>query len=222
MKIRKALKAEKEAEANSWTIERLWTADKDNNPELKGIPIDDNRFLNYLKPIFGDREPRELSSLAVDRLRVRLEETQKPGTVKNVLELLRRIINFGVKKNLCDRLSFTIEMPKVHNQKTEDLSPEQPSTPLDAIEADTNVQARNVMKMALSTVMRRGELFKLKWEDIHFDRGFIHIKNPKGGSDQTIPLNDAARDLLNFHIQTESPFVFPGRGGSEGLTLSIK
>ena len=52
------------------------------------------------------------------------------------------------------------------------------------------------MRMALFTGMRRGELFKLQWQDIDFDRGFIHILGPKGGKDQTIPLNQAAREVL--------------------------
>ena len=52
------------------------------------------------------------------------------------------------------------------------------------------------MKMALFTGMRRGELFRLQWQDVDFDRGFIHIRDPKGGQDQKIPLNAAARELL--------------------------
>jgi integrase len=71
------------------------------------------------------------------------------------------------------------------------------------------------MLMALYTGMRRGELFRLKWRDIDFDRGFIHIRNPKGGIDQTIPLNDGARQVLESVIRTGSEYVFPGRGGRQ-------
>jgi integrase len=71
------------------------------------------------------------------------------------------------------------------------------------------------MKLALFTGMRRGEMFKLKWRDIDFNRGFINIKDPKGGPDQKIPLNDAARELLKSHPRTKSPYVFPGRGGRQ-------
>jgi len=78
---------------------------------------------------------------------------------------------------------------------------------LEAIERDTNIQAANMMKLALFTGMRRGEMFKLKWKDIDFNRGFINIKDPKGGPDQKIPLNDAARDLLKSHPRTKSQFV---------------
>lgn len=153
--------------------------------------------------------------LDVDRLRIKLLKTKTDNTVRNVLELLRRIINFGTKKNLCAGLSFTIEMPKVNNIKTEDLTPEQLLNLLEAIENDTNIQAANLMKFALFTGMRRGELFRLKWNDIDFEKGFIHLRDPKGDIDQKIPLNESAKKILQSHIRTESDYVFPGRGGRQ-------
>ena len=71
------------------------------------------------------------------------------------------------------------------------------------------------MLMALYTGMRRSELFRLQWKDVDFDRGFIHIREPKGGVDQTIPLNDGARQVLEGIYRRESEFVFPGRGGQQ-------
>ena len=35
-----------------------------------------------------------------------------------------------------------------------------------------------------------------------------------------IPLNDAARDLLNNHIRTGSPYVFPGRNGGQRVNIA--
>jgi len=210
---REAERKQKETEDNKWTIDRLWTAYKKNKPNLKGIVTDENRFENYIKPNFGDKEPKDIIPLDVDRLRLKLMKVKAPGTVKNILELLRRIVNFGVKKNLCEKLSFTIEMPKVTSLKTEDLTPDQLSNLLKTIDESDNIQAGNMMKLALFTGMRRGEMFKLKWTDIDFNRGFINLIDPKGGPDQQIPLNNAARELLLSHPRTESQFVFPGRGG---------
>jgi len=209
-------KKRKEAEQNKWTISRLWEAYKaDRN--IKGLKIDEYRYKRYLKPVFGDKEPKELVSLDVDRLRVNMLKKQglKPASAYNVLELLRRIINYGVKKRLCQPLPFTIEMPRVDNEKTEDLTPEQLERLLKAIEEEPHPQAGKIMLMALYTGMRRGELFRLKWEDIDFERGFIHIRNPKGGMDQTIPLNEAAREVLESIYRTDSPYVFPGRNGGQ-------
>jgi len=212
---REAEKTAKEAEDKRWTVSRLWDEYKTNNPKLKGIVTDKNRFGKHIKPKFGDKEPKDIIPLDVDRLRIKLLKKRAPGTVKNVLELLRRIVNFGVRKKLCPGINFTIEMPRTDNVKTEDLTPEQLSKLLGAIEKDTNIQAANMMKLALYTGMRRGEMFKLKWKDIDFNRGFINIKDPKGGPDQKIPLNDAARDLLESHPRTKSRFVFPGRWGRQ-------
>ena len=76
------------------------------------------------------------------------------------------------------------------------------------------------MKMALLTGMRRGELFRLKWGDINFERGFIHIRDPKGGQDQKIPLNGKAREILQSHPHTDSPYVFPGRNGRKRVDIN--
>jgi len=208
-------KALKQAEANRWTFNRLWTEYKAGKPELKGIVTDENRFQNYIRPLLGDKEPRHLFPLDIDRLRLSLLKTKAPGTVRNVLELVRRIVNFGVKKNLCQGLGFIVEMPRVNNLKTEDLTPQQLSRLLEVIDTDSNIQAADMMKMALFTGMRRGELFKLRWTDIDLDREFIHIRDPKGWPDQMIPLNKSARETLETHPKSDSPFVFPGRGGRQ-------
>ena len=75
------------------------------------------------------------------------------------------------------------------------------------------------MKLVLFTGMRRGEVLKLKWEDVDFDRRFINIRDPKGGPDQKIPLNDAARNVLESHPREDSPYVFPGRGGKQRVSV---
>jgi integrase len=221
---RKEIKALEEAQkqeaAQKWTIERLWKEYNANNPRLKGIKTYTSNYNLYIEPNFGSKEPRDILPLDADRLRLKLLKKRAPQTVQHVLELFRRIVNFGVRKKLCDGLNFKIEMPDVDNLKTEDLNPEQLSNLLKAIEKDLHPHAGQMMKMALFTGVRRGELFRLKWEDINFDRGFINIVDPKGGPDQKVPLNDAARDLLNSHIRTGSPYVFPGRNGGQRVNIA--
>jgi integrase len=214
---RKSRKEIREAATEiKWTTERLWEQYISDKPYSKGFKTDRYRYQKYLQPVFGGKEPRNITQIDIHRLRINLLKTLTPKTVKNVLELFDRVINFGVKKGLCPGLGFKIEYPKVNNLKTEDLTPGQLSNLLAAIDQDYNIQAANFMRMVLCTGMRRGELFKLKWDDIDFDKGFIHIRQPKGGKDQTIPLNEAARMVLKNHPREyNSPFVFPGRGGGQ-------
>lgn len=219
--MREQQKALKDAEKSRLTIDTLWEKYKSSRPYNKTLETDDGRYKNYLKPVFGDKEPKDLLLIDIDRLKFKLLKKKAPQTVKHILNLIDRIVNFGVERNLCERLSFHIKKPTVNNLKTEDLSSEQLKKLLAAIDEDTNIHAQNLMKMALFTGMRRGELFKLKWDHVDFDRGFIAIVDPKGGPSQKIPLNDGARDILSSHPKTDnSDYVFPGHGGNQRVTIS--
>ena len=219
-KSRKEIREAQKKKTDIWTIDRLWGEYKIQKSNLKGLKIDESRYEKYLEKPFGKKEPKNIIPLDVDRVRLKMLKTKKPQTVKLTLSLLRRIVNFGYLKRLSDPLPFAIEMPKVNNLKTEDLTPKQLKTLLAAIDKDDSIQAANLMRLALFTGMRRGELFKLKWKDIDEHRGFILLRDPKGGPDQKIPLNDGARGTLENHIRTESPFVFPGRGGRQRVDIN--
>ncbi len=209
-------KAKQEAKGR-WTVTKLWEDYKHHKQTQKGRVTDENRFLNYLKPAFGNKQPQEITMLEVTDLRTKLLRKLSPQTTRHVLELLQRLANYGVRVHQIAPLPFKIEMPSVDNQKTEDLTPAEFQRLWEAIEEETNIQAKHFIKMVLFTGMRRGELFKLKWDDIDFDRGFIFIRDPKGGKSQNIPLNPSAKELLLNHERpfADSPFVFPGREGKQ-------
>ena len=209
----------KEAEADKWTVQRLFDAYTKGRAPGKGLTTDKGRYEKYLTP-FSETEPKDILALDVDRLRIKLLKKKSPQTVLHVLNLLTWIINYGVKNGLCPGLGFHIKKPTVRNLVTEDLNPEQLLNLLKAIDKDLHPQAGTMMKLALFTGMRRGEMFKLKWKHVDFERAFINIKDPKGGQDQTIPLNSSARNLLESHPQTQSPFVFPGRNGNQRVNIS--
>jgi integrase len=116
-------------------------------------------------------------------------------------------------------IAFKIEIPRLNNQTTEDLNQKQLKALVAALDADEDQTAANVMRLALFTGMRRSEIFKLQHSDIDFERGFIRLRDPKGGRDQSIPLNDAARAIFkSIRNDPENPYVFPGRFPGTHLT----
>ena len=217
-RIREA--AEKDAAEGTWTVDRLATSYFENRREGKAKDVDRSRYNKFLKAAFGAKEPSEIIKLDTDRLRIKLLKKLKPQTVKHVLNLLIWIVNYGHKSGLSPALSFKVQKPPVNNLVTEDLTVDELQRLIKAINAESDVQIANFMRMALYTGMRRGELFKLKWKHVDFERGFISIVDPKGGPSQNIPLNDAARAILKDHPRTEgSSYVFPGRGGKRRVTV---
>ena len=88
---RAAERAEKVAEAERWTFDKLWAEWKKGNTDKKGIVNDNNRYMAHLHPLFGDKEPREVTSFEVDRLRLAMlkGKAASPGR-KFVLNAKRR------------------------------------------------------------------------------------------------------------------------------------
>ena len=73
----------------------------------------------------------------------------------------------------------------------------------------------HVMKLALATGQRTGELIRLKVEDFHLDESFLTIPSvvSKNRTDHVVPLNDLAvevsESILN-EVEEASIYVFPG------------
>ena len=57
----------KEAEANRWTVSKLWAEYKIHNPRVKSIATDDSRFQLHIESGLGEKEPKDLCLLDVDR-----------------------------------------------------------------------------------------------------------------------------------------------------------
>ena len=191
---------------------------KAKGSELKGITTDRNRWDNHLKPIFGNRCASELSEMDVQRLKTAMKG-KASGTIWNALELLRRLCNWGSRNKLASSLSFKIKMPKRDNEIVEHLDKEQ-ARRLDKVLKDwKNRDAVRMIKVAMFSGMRRGEIFKLKDTDIDWQHSLINIRTPKGGKSARIPLSDPVAVLLREQIEhrnkiySESPYIFPGKKG---------
>jgi integrase len=140
------------------------------------------------------------------------------ATIRATLTVLGRIINFGCNNGLCQALPYKIKKPKPPGITIENLNDDELKRLLDAIEADANLNARGILKVALYTGLRRGEIFALQWQNIDFDNGVIHLPKTKSGEKKEIPLNSQARSVFEKHPRT-SEFIFPGEDGGQRVTI---
>jgi len=201
-----------------WTFSKIFSEYLRLRNKLKGRANDFYRFKNYLEKEFANITPSCVTQDDIERFKHNLQNRElKPATIRHVLELLRRLANFAAKNNLCSGLCFKIQMPKVENYKTEELNNAQLQKLMQVLEEESEIQVSNLVRLALYTGMRRGELFNLNWGDIDFYNKTITVKSDKKGDQPTIPLNELAEKVLVEHAHTEngSKFVFPGRGGKK-------
>ncbi|HHL34254.1 MAG TPA: site-specific integrase [Desulfobulbaceae bacterium] len=167
---------------------------------LKGRKTDLGRWKLYLNHL-GTKSVPELSQLDIERIKRNLKQNElSPATIDHALRLLRRIINHGVKHDLCPALAFKIEFPRVHNTVTEFLTPEQAARLLDVLDNWKRQDIARMIKLAWFTGMRRGELFSLKTAHLDFTHDLITIADPKGGRNVNIPMSPPVKELLQQQI----------------------
>lgn len=185
---------------------------------LKGLTTDRNRWEKHLRPLVGELPAGRLTELEISKVK-RSMQGRATATVWNTLEILRRIVNFGARRGICPPLSFVIDMPRKDNEVVEYLSADEVTRLLQVLDQWPTQDVPRMLKLAMFTGMRRGEIFKLQDRDLDFHAGFITLRSPKGGKTVSVPMNPVARDILKAQIAwrdecfTGSAYIFPGRGG---------
>jgi integrase len=105
----------------------------------------------------------------VDRL---LERGMEPSTIRNTLLPVRAIFRRAVARGeVAVNPTRGLELPAVRGRRDRIASPDEARKLLDALEHD-----RALWATALYSGLRRGELRALRWEDVDFDRGLIHVR----------------------------------------------
>ena len=83
--------------------------------------------------------------------------------------------------------------------------------------------ARDFLLTALFTGMRRGELMRLRWENVDLTARTLHLPKTKNGDPLNLPLSDFLHGLLTERRTRigNSPWVFPGPG-KDGHLIETK
>jgi integrase len=187
---------------------------------LRGVKTDRNRWEKHLDPIFAERRVSSLTELDVQRLKTDMAG-KAPATVWNGLEMLRRLCNWGARHGMAPALSFTIKMPKRDNERVEYLTPEEAERLEAVLDSWPSQDVARMLRVAMLTGMRRGEIFKLEDNDLDFQHGLISIRSPKGGKSARVPMSAPVAEILREQLagrETHCPdsnFVFPGQGGAQ-------
>ena len=182
----------------------------------------------HLEPRFGKKSLDAISPIDIERMKTELRKgVNKRGkpfaaaTIKHQLVIIRRLYNLARKWNLYDGKNpiDSVSMPKVDNQQTEFLTDEELTRLLDTLDNWPFRDTVAFIKFALFTGLRRGELFKLQWDDVDFERGIITLRDPKSGKTENIPVSMKALDVLKS-LDVTSSFVFPGKNGKQRTNFS--
>jgi integrase len=187
---------------------------------------------NELLPRFRDLK---LAQVTPDKVAALIRELEARGlsgsSIQNILKPLNGTMNFAVRHELASTNPVSVltadERPTVTRREFRDLGP----TGIDnLLAAASKAEYSALIRTAVYTGLRLGELLGLKWEDVDFDEAVIHVRQQWAREGAlTEPKTSAALrrvviapDLVRFlrehkarsPFSTERDFVFASRKGT--------
>lgn len=170
-------------------------------PSKRGVGPDKSR-LDRLEASLGNLSLAALEPSHVAEYRDRRLKEVGPQSVKHEINLLQRVLKACV-------LDWGIHLPR--GIVTEQVRKPQPPPSskrdrryegdeeerlLDAAKNSRSKIAEKVIRFAIETGMRRGEIASMAWPDVNLVEGTLHIPETKTDSPRTIPLTDEAVMIL--------------------------
>lgn len=146
-----------------------------------------------------------------------------PATINRELNILSAVLNharreWGIPVSNC---VAEIRRPPSGPGRNRILEPEEETCLMTALDdpgrdaqgrlasGTRNHWIKPVVKLALETAMRRGELLSLRWEQVDLNRQTAYLPMTKNGEPRTVPLSRAAVSLLAELPRSIGGRVFP-------------
>ena len=121
-------------------------------------------------------------------------ECVSPATVKHELGIILRALKFTVSEKGIYLPSLPkITFPQVRNARNRRVSDDEIERLTSHI---SNPEVNLLIKLALETGMRRGELLNIHWQDINWSAKTLIIPTTKNGESREIPLTSQAINAL--------------------------
>ncbi|MAE50209.1 MAG: integrase [Micavibrio sp.] len=124
----------------------------------------------------------------------------KAGTVNRELSIIKHAFDIAEREwdiPLRNNPLGKIKKMKVNNARSRRVSAEEYDLLCEAAQDSRNPYALLLIRFAIATGMRRGEILKLRWDDIDCEARTLHIPVTKNGHARTIPLSGEALAVLD-------------------------
>lgn len=129
----------------------------------------------YLTPVFGDHAVAQVTVPMVERFAHDLSARGlAAGTVQRVLATLRSAFSYAVRMGVIQvNPACGIRVPSSVSRPTRTWTPEESACFLTCLEDDS---PGVLLRLALTTGMRRGELLGLRWGHLSLGGGFLRVE----------------------------------------------
>lgn len=180
----------------------------------------------HLRRFFGDYALAAVMPdlVAAYRDKRRLEEHRAANTVRVELALLSHVFEMAIKEwrlGLSINPVRAIRWPAPGQGRDRRLSAAEEAKLLEACDSHSNPMLGWMVRLALSTGMRAGEIQRLQRQDLNLKRRFVTLRDTKNRETRAVPLVPDALAVLENALANpirpiDTELVFFGEPGRDG------
>jgi integrase len=168
----------------------------------------DEQMLGHLEKYFGsERQLTDITPAEIEGYKLHRKAKVSGSTVNRELALLKRMFNLAITWDLyLDLNPFRkVKFFREFNTGLRVVSPEEE----EKLVQNAAPFIQDVIRFALNTGLRIGEIFSLRWASVDWEKNILNIFAPKTGKIREVPINSEARKVLEYWaLGKRNEFVF--------------
>lgn len=171
----------------------------------------------WLAPVLADMPFAAITHTVLERIVQTMQKSgKKPATIKYAMAVVSQVWNRarGQRIILEDSPTKRVKLPKVDNLRQRFLT-RQEAADLLAMLKTRSLDVHDITLAAIFCGARAGDLFKLKWGDIDFGSGVIHLLHTKPTKTRQVYMTAELKAMFKdrHEGQSRGELVFPSRKG---------
>jgi integrase len=211
------------SEADNTTVGELIDRYMRDVSPLKRSHSSDVGRSRTLRRLLGPYKLSALTSPVLVDFRDKRLGRVSPQTVTHELNLLNRVLTLATREW---GIALTGGVPKVIKPRKPDGRDRrvQPAEVQAIIDATESPMLRDIVRFAVATGMRRGEILSLRWEYIDLDRRTAFLPVTKTDTPRTVPLSSAALSILQARKDAgcDRPFAMTNCAASRAFCRAVR
>ena len=171
-----------------------------------------NRELSTMRRLdkaFGDKVLQEITTWQIEKFKARRKEEVRPASVNREIALLKHMYSKAIEwSKVKESPAKKVKLLKGEVKRVRFLIPEE----IQRLVSNCADHLKPIVTVALHTGMRKGELLKLRWDQVNFEQAIISVQDTKNHEPRDIPMNETARATLK-EMERKGQYVFCNEDG---------
>jgi integrase len=181
--------------------------------EFKGSrPNEYKQKLNFWIESIGNKPIIDITTTDINESLGTLPGHFKNATINRYIAAISVVFSYACREyDLPENPVSKIPSLPENNERTRFLSEAERTSLFKACRASHWDKLYLIVLLAITTGARKGELTKLRWNDIDFDRRTAYVATTKNGQPKVLPLTDSVIKELQLFDTKDSSLIFASK-----------